>query len=278
MVEVAAPRDEYLLAGGAAELERLQLQARAWEPEAEALLARLAVPSGSRCLDMGCGAMGILGPLSRRVDASGTVLGIDIDAKQLAAARSYVLREGLANVQIDERDAFATGLRSGAFDLVHARFVAAPTGRGPDLLKEMIRVAKPGGLLVLEEPDTSSWRCYPDHPSFNRLRDAIVAAFARGGGDFDVGRDSYRMFREAGLEGVSVRAAVLTLGSGHPYIRVLSQFAASLRSRILEAGLMSEADLDEAVAACDRLAEDPETFVVSFLVLQVWGRKPTAPA
>ena len=37
----------YLLAGGAAELERLQLQARVWEPEAEAMLDRIGLAPGA---------------------------------------------------------------------------------------------------------------------------------------------------------------------------------------------------------------------------------------
>ena len=70
--------ENYLLAGGAAELERLQLQACVWEPEAEVMLAHIGLQAGWRCLDLGCGAMGILGPLSRRVGPEGQVTGIPL--------------------------------------------------------------------------------------------------------------------------------------------------------------------------------------------------------
>jgi hypothetical protein len=56
-----ADTGNYLLAGGSAELERLRLQARVWEPEAEALLDRIGVQAGWRCVDLGCGAMGFWG-------------------------------------------------------------------------------------------------------------------------------------------------------------------------------------------------------------------------
>ncbi len=275
MVDAIPDRSEYLLANGAAELERLQLQARAWETEAEILLERVGVRPGWSCVDLGCGAMGVLGPLSARAGPSGRVLGIDIDTKQLAAVRAYVQQRRLVNVEIEERDAFHTGLLSDAFDLVHARFLAAPTGRGEELLAEMVRLARPGGTVVLQEPDTRSWQCYPDDPAFSRLRDTVIAAFAHGGGDFNAGRHSLQRFRKAGLEDVRARAAVLTLPPGDPYIRLPCQFAASLRPRILEAGLMTERELDAAVAACDRLSRDSRTVVVSFLAMQVWGRKPT---
>ena len=61
----------YLLNGGAAELERLRLQARVWEPTAEQLLDEIGITPGSRCLDLACGGVGILGSLSRRVGPSG---------------------------------------------------------------------------------------------------------------------------------------------------------------------------------------------------------------
>lgn len=274
MVEASPDRRDYLLSNGAAELERLQLQARAWESEGEALLERVGVRPGWSCVDLGCGAMGLLGPLSARAGPSGRVLGVDIDTKQLAAARAYVRQRRLVNVEIEERDAFHTGLPSDAFDLVHARFLAAPTGRGEELLAEMVRLARPGGTVVLQEPDTGSWRCYPEDSAFSRLRDTVVAAFAHGGGDFNAGRLSVERFRKAGLEDVRARAAVLTLQPGDPYGRLPCQFAASLRPRILESRLMTEKELDAAVAACDRLSRDSRTVVVSFLVIQVWARKP----
>ncbi len=62
----AADASSYLLAGGSAELERLRLQARVWEPEAEALFHCIGVRPGWACVDLGCGGMGVLGPLAVR--------------------------------------------------------------------------------------------------------------------------------------------------------------------------------------------------------------------
>lgn len=73
-------RDAYLLAGGSAELERLSLQSRVWEPETEAMLDQIGIQTGWQCIDLGCGAMGILRPLSRRVGVEGHVVGVDVDA------------------------------------------------------------------------------------------------------------------------------------------------------------------------------------------------------
>jgi len=112
------------------------------------------------------------------------------------------------------------------------------------------------------------------HPSWDRLKEAILAAFARGGGDFNAGRRLYAMLRAAGLKDVSVRAAVQALAGGHPYLRLPVQFATSLRGRIVDGGLMSPAELDAAMAECERIAVDPETCGLTFTVVQAWGRAP----
>jgi ubiquinone/menaquinone biosynthesis C-methylase UbiE len=273
---MADASQSYLLAGGAAELERLRLQARVLEPEAERMLDRIGVQPGWSCVDLGCGAMGILGPLSRRVGDNGRVVGVDTDAKQLAAVREYVQSEALHNVEIMELDAYNTKLPDASFDLVHVRFVFAPAGREGQLLGEMVRLARPGGVVAIQEPDATAWSCFPPNPSWDRLKQAILAAFAKGGGNFNVGQRTYGMLRRAGLEDVQVRAAAVALCDRHPYMRSPIQFATSLRGRILDGGLLTEQELDEAVVECERIAADPETWVLSFVVTQVWGRKPNA--
>src|SRR3989442_11736855 len=195
--EVSEPR-EYLLAGGAAELERLRLQARVWEPEVEVMLEMIGVAPGWRCIDLGCGAMGILGPLSRRAGPKGEVTGVDMDAKQLDAARAYVTGENLKNVKVLEQDAYNTKLPRESFDLTHVRFVFAPVGRDAGLLREMIALTRPGGTIAIQEPDAASWNSYPPNPSCMRLKEIILATFSAGGGDFNDRRRAIRIVRTAG--------------------------------------------------------------------------------
>ena len=271
---MAQASDSYLLSDSASELERLRLQAKVWEPAAEAMLDLIGIRPGWSCVDLGCGALGILKPLSRRVGATGKVVGVDVDAKQLAAARAHVLEEGLENVEILEQDAYRTLLPRESFDFTHVRFLFAPVGRDDELLKELLGLTKPGGMIAVEEPDASAWGYYPESLEWERLKEIILAAFRSGGGDFDAGRRTYGMLRRVGLEDVQIKAAVVALQGRHPYKRVPVQFATSLRKRILEAGISKEHELDELVRDCERIAADPETVMTSFVVTQVWGRKP----
>jgi ubiquinone/menaquinone biosynthesis C-methylase UbiE len=99
--------------------------------------------------------MGILGPLSRRVGPQGHVIGVDTDAKQLAAAREFVHESKLGNVEILELDAYRTNLPRESFDFTHTRFVFAPVGRDDELLQEMLGLTRPGGIIAIQEPDAT---------------------------------------------------------------------------------------------------------------------------
>ncbi len=273
-MQVLSSSDTYLLARGAAELEHLRLPARVWEPEAQVMLDQIGIQPGWRCLDLGCGGMGILGPLSERVGSTGRVVGVENDAKPLAAARDFARANKLANVEILEQDAYHTDLPRESFDLTHVRFVFAPVGRDEELLHEMVSLTRPGGVLAIQEPDATCWNCYPTRPAWVRLKEAILAAFVKGGGDFNVGQRTYNMLHQAELDDVQIRGAVIPLLAPHPYRRLPVQFAASLRRRILDAGILDEATLDATIAEVEQIANDPDTLVMSFIVTQVWGRRP----
>jgi hypothetical protein len=105
------------------------------------------------------------------------------------------------------------------------------------------------------------------------LKSAILTAFERGGGDFNAGQRTYGMLRRAELEDIQIKAAVIALQDKHPYKRLPIQFATSLRKRILDANILSESELDHAIAECEQVAADPETIIMSFIVTQVWGQK-----
>ena len=263
--------ESYLLARQPTELERLQLQSRVWEPAGRALLSRLPGGSGRVALDAGCGVMGWLRILAEWVGARGRVVGSDVDDGMLARARAFVEAEALANVTLAQDDLFASHLQARSFDLVHARFQIAPLGRGEAQLAGHLRLLKPGGRIVLEEPDLGSWRVNPDAPAVQRLIGLVDAGFRAAGGDFNAGRELPFLMRRHGLE-PRVEAQVIALPPGHPYLRLPLQFAASLRPR-LEA-LHGRAALDELLARAEQELARPATWGTTFTLVQVWASLP----
>ena len=258
----------YLLAGQPTELERLQLQSRVWEPAGRTLLAQIPSGSGRRALDVGCGVLGWLRVLSEWVGPQGNVVGADIDDRMLAGARSFVEAEALANVTLLKDDLFASRLPAGSFDLVHSRFQIAPLGRAPEQVSVYRRLVKPGGWIVLEDPDMASWRVNPDAPAVQRLIDLIKEGFRVAGGDFNAGRELPSFLGSLGAE-PRLDAHVVALSPGHPYLRLPLQFAASLRPRLET--LVGKADLDELVRQAELELSRPGTWGTTFTLIQAYA-------
>src|SRR5215204_4154170 len=228
----AAGSTDYLLAGQASELERLQLQSRVWEQSGRRLLADVGDGRGGRALDVGCGVLGWLRVLSEWVGPDGQVTGIDVDDEMLAAADRFTTEEGLRNVFLVKDDLFASQLEPTSFDLVHSRFEITPLGRADEQMETYVRLARPGGTIVLEDPDTGSWHFNPPASALERLIELIVESFRLSGGDWEAGRGHVHLLRKFGIEG-HVEAEVVALPPGHPYLRLPLQFATSLEERLL---------------------------------------------
>jgi SAM-dependent methyltransferase len=262
-----ASRDEYLLAHQPSELERLRLQSQVWEPAGQQLLSKIGSGPGGRALDVGCGALGWLRILGKWVGASGHVVGTDMDESLLGAARSFLQTEGISNVELVVDDLFDSKLEPQSFDLVHARYVIAPLGRGPEQVASYQRLVRPGGSLVLEEWDLGSWHFNPPAPAAERLIRMVSEIFAGLGGE--AGRELPELLREVGVEDPEIDAHVIALKPGHPYLGLPLQFSAALESRLLEA--LSEDQL--ASLRCEAEAElaEPTRWGTTFTLIQSWG-------
>jgi SAM-dependent methyltransferase len=260
----------YLLAGQASELDRLQLQSRVWEPSGRRLLGEIGDGRGARALDVGCGVLGWLRVLSEWVGPDGEVTGTDIDESMLSAANRFVTQESLRNVGLVRDDLFASELEPDSFDLVHARYEICPLGRGHEQMETYLRLARPGGTIVLEDPDTGSWHFNPAAPALERLIELIEEAFRLGGGDLQAGRTHLHLLSEFGIE-ANVRAEIVALPPGHPYLRLPLQFATSLEQRLL--ALASADELQELRDQGEAELQEPGRWGTTFTLLQCWGRR-----
>jgi SAM-dependent methyltransferase len=258
---------DYLLARDESEAQRLQLQARVWESSGVRLLAEVGDGTGLRALDVGCGGLGWLRVLQQWVGDIGAVIGTDVDESLLDMARALIADNGFTNVGVFVDDVFASALPPRSFDLVHARFLLAPLGRHDEQLEAHLRLLRPGGVLVLEEPDSASWRLHPDAPASAELIELIRQAFRLAGGDLDAGRALPSVLGAADLV-PRLRAEVVPLPPDHPYLELPLQLADSLAPKLAE--LTSAEELD---ALCDAVADELDTpgrWGTTFTLIQAW--------
>jgi 2-polyprenyl-3-methyl-5-hydroxy-6-metoxy-1,4-benzoquinol methylase len=120
---------------------------------AEAFVSRLAIPSGSRVLDVACGTGNLAIPLAR---GGAIVTGVDIAPNLLVQARERAAAEGLT-ATFDEGDAEQLPYPDASFDAVVTMFGAMFAPRPELVASELARVLKPGGRLAMANWNPASF-------------------------------------------------------------------------------------------------------------------------
>ena len=89
--------------------------------------------------------------------------------------------------------------------------------------------------------------------------------------EWEAGRGHLHLLRTFGIEG-SVRAEVVALPPGHPYLRLPLQFATSLEQRLLS--LVSDDELGTLREQAEAELQEPGRWGTTFTLVQCWGRCP----
>jgi ubiquinone/menaquinone biosynthesis C-methylase UbiE len=122
----------------------------------EALVKGLGIRGGNKVLDLGCGDGTTALPAAR---LGADVLGVDIASNLVEAGNNRAKNEGLTNCRFQEGDASKLeDLNDDSFDLVVSIFGAMFAPKPFDVAKEMVRVTRPGGRIVM-----GNW--IPDDPT-----------------------------------------------------------------------------------------------------------------
>jgi SAM-dependent methyltransferase len=112
-----------------------------------ALIERLNITKGLDILDLGCGDGTTAIPAAR---LGADVLGVDIATNLVAAGNKRIQKEGLTNIAIQEGDATdLRELKDKSFDMVVSVFGAMFAPKPFDVAKEMVRVTRKGGRIVM---------------------------------------------------------------------------------------------------------------------------------
>jgi ubiquinone/menaquinone biosynthesis C-methylase UbiE len=134
----------------------------------ETVAQSLGVKAPMRVLDLGCGDGTTAVPLAR---LGADVVGIDIASNLVAAGNRRAAEAGLNNLKFQEGDASnLEGVADDSFDLTLSVFGAMFAPRPFDVAKEMVRVTKPGGRVVM-----GNW--IPNDPTFVAQVLKISSAF-----------------------------------------------------------------------------------------------------
>jgi SAM-dependent methyltransferase len=112
-----------------------------------ALVAKLGITKGLKVLDLGCGDGTTAIPAAK---LGADVQGVDIARNLVDAGNARVKNENISNCTFNEGDATNLSLLADkTFDLVISVFGAMFAPKPVDVAKEMVRVTRPGGRIVM---------------------------------------------------------------------------------------------------------------------------------
>jgi SAM-dependent methyltransferase len=267
---------EYVLGSDEVEIARLEQQAAAIAEPTAVLMRRGGVGPGMRVLDLGSGPGDVSFLVADIVGPDGSVVGLERDPAQLAAAERRRADRGLANVSFRSGDA-RTYLDEEHFDAVVCRLLLMHLPDAVDVVAHHTQQLTPGGVFVAVDYDMSGVRA---HPPVDLLADVtrwIIDGFRYARADPFVGIRLPLILREAGLNDVDS----LGLQEYWPYDdaaapQLVTGVVRSLTPAIIASGAASADDIDIDTLA-DRIGSAVRAASAVWTgptVVGGWGRRP----
>lgn len=248
------------------ELERLRGIEQVFDPASQRRLLATGLTTGWSCLEVGPGAGSILNWMSGVVGPTGRVVAVDLSTKFLTAAQPK-------HVEVRQGDVRSALLPASSFDLVHARYVLIHLPDYEVALSKILACLKPGGWLVLEEPDFSVSRGISGDAgqmeAVNRVNQAIKVMYDTLGMDYALGLKLPALLQQRGVNGLTVEHDAPLSAGGSGMAAIMKMSAVQLREKYLATGVMSEQDLDQYC----RFADDPQAWAIYYATVAVSGHK-----
>lgn len=231
-----------------------------WDATTQSALGCRVAP-GCAALEVGAGGGTIARWLAEQAGPTGSVLAIDLDPRFLAGFASTVL-------EVRQSDVVTDPLPETAFDLVHARLVLEHLVQRERVLDRLIHALRPGGWLVIEDYDFTSFGWESADDLEQRASDAVVAIMSRGGFDATYGRRLVGDLTARGLREVTGSGRSWIIDAAHPGYQFFQLSFEQLASVIVAAGLLSETDVQDVR---DRIASG--TRLVTPTLFTTCGRR-----
>lgn len=268
--------DRYALGSSNAELERLIHQAAHVGDLTAHVLDLAGLRPGMRVLDVGSGAGDVAFLAARLVGPEGEVLGVDQSPDAVALANRRAAGAGLENVRFQIGDVAALALDTPV-DAVIGRLVLMYFPDPATIVKHLVRLLRPGGIVVFHEFDLEAARSEPPCALFDVSLDRLRRAFARVGVDHRAGLKLPRIFRAAGLPAPTmIQGARVEHGPAAEAYRELAGITRTLLPLIEQTGVATAAEVDVATLS-ERLRAEAvanDSTLVSPAYIGAWARVP----
>src|SRR5262245_20168698 len=208
---------------------------------------KIGMPVTGRILELGCGTGAVCRALASRPGFAGTVVGSDLSAKLIDTAKYITEKSGLKNIEYYQADGQGSDARDGQYDLVLAHTVISHVADPAAFLREAIRLARPGGRIILHDGDYASEFFNTNTPELDRkMPDLILQSVVA---NRSVMREIPHLLRQADVKIThAIGDVVLKIGTGEYF----PGLAKNIGAIAVAAGIAHQAELDRWIEAIDR--------------------------
>jgi ubiquinone/menaquinone biosynthesis C-methylase UbiE len=244
------------------EMTRLQTQAEEFSSSTEESMMKLGIKPDMKVADIGCGTGSVSFMISPMVGELGQVVGVDSNQYAINYCNEIARSQGILNAKFIISDAASLDFESHTFDVSYSRFLFQHVKDASQALREMVRVTKPGGVVMVEDCDLFTWLLYPKNESVSKLWHWYESIQLERGTDPEIGRKLYAMFLDEGLEpSVDVYSKSVYLNR--------DVFWKSITA-VLEK--INNEELKKLINGIQEFAMTPNSIFVFPLVFRVWAK------
>ena len=248
------------------ELERLQAIEKIFDKATRQRILATGITEKWQCLEVGAGAGSIAQWLSTVVGENGKVVAVDVETSFLANIKS-------SNMEILQADIRDLPLPNKSFDLIHARYLLIHIPDFQLALSKMLDLLKPGGWLVIEEPDFSASRAIAGEDamcaSVNRVNRAIQKMFTEKEMNYALGINLPAIFQQRGLKKLSVENDVPISHGGSGIAKMMKMSTMQLAQKYIATGEATQSDIEKYCLFTD----DPNTWGIYYGTVGVIAQK-----
>lgn len=255
-----------------AEIQRLAAQARlGWDKESRTL-SWFGLQDGMTLLEPGSGP-GFITEALLTLWPSSRITCLEIDLTLLKKAEQFLQDKARGRVQFVEGSVMATQLPGDSFDFAYARLLFQHLPDPVGAAREIKRILKPGGKLVIYDIDDEIFGIIdPPVPEYAGVLEKFGQAQSLMGGNRRVGRNLWRILIAAGFINLSLEViATHTDALGmEPFLPMID---ADRLLPFVKMGLMTEQEVEKVREARQKFLESPKPYIL-LLMLMVSGEKP----
>ncbi|MDV4151638.1 class I SAM-dependent methyltransferase [Clostridium sp. AL.422] len=200
--------DIYKQIGFQREIKRLEKQANLGSDREVRMLRNLGVADDSIILEVGSGP-GFYSKILLDNFSNSEVILLDVDETLLNYANNMLSEDYKERVTFIQDDIMNSSMPDDYFDIIIARFIFQHLSDSIAALKEIYRILKPGGKLIIIDVDSELWGLtYPKNDLIKNLNSNLAKYQASLNGNRDIGRRLLTLLKLLKFKNLNIESVI----------------------------------------------------------------------